>query len=181
MRRNARGEMLFRLLTAGGFAYFGLHQILERYPFHSISWRGVALLGAAGYFLYAAWAQWPRKARGVVEVAIERYEELSRLDPKVAEPAIEELFVTLERQLREELTHLRNAAITDPKAAIDLRDRLKKELTQSTAAVKQYKQHLGDDPRLPKLLEDLEKRHAATRLELADLETRVRRLSNKAV
>ncbi len=84
-------------------------------------------------------------------------------------------------ELREELTRLRNAALTDPKAAISLRDKLKKELIQSTASVNQYKRHLGDDPRLPKLLEELEKRHAATRLELADLETRVRRLSNKGV
>jgi len=47
--------------------------------------------------------------------------------------------------------------------------------------VNEYKEHLGDDPRLPRLLEEVEKRQAATRLELADLETRVRRLSNKVV
>jgi len=166
---------------AGVFGYFGLQEILGRYPLLTPSWRGVALLGAAGYFVYAAWVQRPRKARGVVEVALERYQELSRLDPKVAEPAIEELFVNLEKQLREEITRLRAAAVTDPKAAISLRDKLKKQLTESTAAVNQYKRHLGDDPRLPRLLEELEKRHAATRLELADLETRVRRLSNKVV
>lgn len=176
VRGNARGEMLASLFMAGGCGYFGLQQILE-----GSSWRGLAMLGGAGYFLYAAWVYRPPKVRGLVEVALERYQELTRLDPNVAEPAIEELFVNLEKQLREELTRLRNAALTDPKAAIDLRDKLKKELTQSTAAVSQYKRHLGDDPRLPRLLEDLEKRHAATRLELADLETRVRRLSNKVV
>ena len=64
---------------------------------------------------------------------------------------------------------------------MNLRDKLRKQLTQSTAAVNEYKEHLGDDPRLPRLLEEVEKRQAATRLELADLETRVRRLSNKVV
>lgn len=178
VRGNAPVEMLVRLLTAGLFGYFGLQQILGGYPFHSPSWRGLALLGAAGYYLYVAWVYWPREARGVVEVALERYQELERLDPKVAEPAIEELFVNLEKQLQEELTRLRNAATTDPKAAMNLRDKLRKQLTQSTAAVNEYKKHLGDDPRLPRLLEEVEKRQAATRLELADLETRVRRLSN---
>ncbi|SRR6266550_1723879 len=181
MRGNARGRMLVSLLMAGGSGYFGLQQILGGYPFHPPSWRGLALLGAAGYYLYAAWVYRPRKARGVVEVALERYQELTRLDPNVAEPVMEELFVNLEKQLREELTRLRNAALTDPKAAIDLRDKLKKELMESTAAVNQYKRHLGDDPRLPRLLEELEKRHATTRLELADLETRVRRRSRKVV
>ncbi len=180
-RNGSAAEMLVRFLTAGVFGYFGLQEILGRYPLLTPSWRGVALLGAAGYFVYAAWVQRPRKARGVVEVALERYQELSRLDPKVAEPAIEELFVNLERQLREELTRLRNAALTDPKAAITLRDKLKDELTQSAAAVNQYKRHLGDDPRLPRLLEEVEKRQAATRLELADLETRVARLSSNVV
>jgi len=94
---------------------------------------------------------------------------------------MEELFANLERQLREELTPLRNAAITDPEAAVILRDKLKRQLTQSTVAINHYKRHLSDDPRLPRLLEEVEKRHTATRLELEDLETRVRRLSNKVV
>ena len=181
MRGSDLGEMLLTLLMAGLFAYFGLQRIIGGYPLHSPRWTGVALLGAAGYLLYAAWVDRPRKAKGVVEVAIERYEELKRLDPKVAEPAMEELFANLERQLREELTPLRNAAITDPEAAVILRDKLKRQLTQSTVAINHYKRHLSDDPRLPRLLEEVEKRHTATRLELEDLETRVRRLSNKVV
>src|SRR5207253_4700669 len=96
--------MFVRLLTACLLGYFRSQQILGGYPFHSPNWTGVALLGAAGYYLYVAWVYWPRKAKGVVEVALERYQELKRLDPKVAEPAIEELFVNLEKQLQEELT-----------------------------------------------------------------------------
>jgi hypothetical protein len=114
-----------------------------------------------------------------VNAALGRYDDLQRLDPKARESATQELFATLERQLQEEISNLRVAARTDPKAAKALRDRLQKEMTSSAAMVSEYKTHFLDEPGLSKYIEQVDRRNAATRLELAELETRIRLLSNK--
>jgi len=165
-------ESLARVVAAGVLGYFGTQMLLGHNPFRSgppAPLLGPLFVGVGAFQLYRAWKLWPRRVEGAFDVPVERHEDLRRLDPKIAELA-----------QKEDLTGLRIAAATDPKAALQLRVKLRKQLTQSTAAVNEHKKHHGNDPTLPTSLEELEKRHEAIRLELANLEKQIQLLSNKA-
>src|SRR5262245_48369132 len=152
-------ESLARVLAAGVFGYFGYEMLVGHYPFGSgrpPSWMGPLFLGVAAYQVSRAWKVWQRKDGGLVEHA----------HPAEVEPAT--------GQMDDELTRLRIAATSDPKAALALRTKLRKQLVESTAAAHEYKRRVGNDPTLPGHLEDVEKRHEALRLELAELEKTIR-------
>jgi len=191
MRENQRTPILVRLLGAVVYGYAGYQMLGRVNPFLSgPRLGGIGLLILAGYCLYRAWKVWSdkgtgtqplwrRKPKGAVEEALERYDDLQRLDPGARESATQELFATLEKQLQEEISSLRVAARTDPEAARALRDRLQKQIASSTAMVREYKQHLRDEPGLSKFVDEVDQKNAATRLELADLETKIKLLSHK--
>ena len=159
-----------RVLMVGGV---GLLILLGDYPASS---RWLAVFLALAYAGYSAYRIWHPHRLSTGDVELDKIDDLAQRDPEAAEAAYEKLFASREKQEEEELTRLRAAAKNDVQAAKQLRDRLRKQLTPPSV-IRQYKKQLANEPGISVFLETVEERDAATRLEIADLETRIKLLS----
>ena len=168
-------EAIVHVLQAVAFGALGLLWLFGFNSFRYSRWWSLIVVAGAGYHVYRIWH--PRRLK-TGDAALDRIDELAQRDPQAAEAAYEELFASRERQEEEELTRLRAAAKSDLKVAKELRDRLRKQLTPPSV-IRQYRKQLGNELGLSLLLETVEERDAATRLEIAELETRIKLLSGR--
>lgn len=154
-------ESLARVLCAGVLGYFGYQMLLGHNPFGSgppSPLMAPLFLGIALYQLFQAWKG--RKGIAAGEIG-EAFEQHGGSTPVAAPaPVPGQRSATRQQEMQEEMTRLRIAAASDPKAAMMLRARLRKQLAESTA--------VHDD-----------ERHEAIRRELADLEKEIKLLQYK--
>src|SRR5437660_3058010 len=129
----------------------------------------LVLLGALDIAIYARRRNSPA-IDPVLQAHLDAAWELKKKDPTAAQVLLDKAFADSERREEAELNTLRQRAATDRKAAIELRNRLRRKLESEQSLRRRAENPALNPPHRAALLERLERAASQTEQELAQTE-----------
>jgi hypothetical protein len=108
------------------------------------------------------------------QAALDKAEKLWRSDPAAAHQALDEYYIKQGDREETERAKLREAAQSDPAAALELQRQLKQELEVWQALLKQSRKAAKKDPNAQKSVANVEQWDRETRAELQQLGDRLK-------
>jgi len=106
----------------------------------------------------------------ILQAELETAQKLMKKDPAAADALLDKAFADAERRQEAELSVLRQRASTDQRAAMELRDRLRRKLRNQQRVRRRVEQPAPNPPNRVALLEGLDRAASQTERELAHVE-----------
>ena len=143
-------------------------------------WSGWLIALAGAVLLVFQWRT--RDARPldpILKANLDEAMKLEKSDPAAAERLLDRAVKDAERREEQELADLRDRAVNERAAAIELRSRLRGKLRNDQAARRMAEKHAANSPNGAALLEEMDRATSKTQQRLAEAEQYLANFRNR--